>query len=134
MYRYYTRMHKNSSLNNVKIPHMDVHTLKPPSNIPFFHKQYKLTLNTYKSLFMIFHCANLKSSDTNIPVILSKTILEQVTCIKFLGVIIDNKLTFERHIVYTKNKISKGLGIITKVLEQRNFAKVIQCFCFPILN
>ena len=65
----------------------------------------KLTLNTSKSHFMIFHRAKLKSSDTNIPVILSNTILEQVTFIKFLGVIIDNKLTFERHIVYTKNKI-----------------------------
>ena len=68
---------------------------------------------------MIFHRAKLKYSDTNIPVIpgnraMSNTILEQVTFIKFLGVIIDNKLTFERHIVYTKNTISKGLGIITK--------------------
>ena len=74
----------------------------------------KLTINTSKSHFMMFHCAKLKSLGTNIPVILSNTILEQVTFIKFLGVIIDNKLTFERHIVYTKNKICKGLGIITK--------------------
>ena len=53
---------------------------------------------------MSLHRAKLKSSDTNIPVILSNTILEQVTFIKFLGVITDNKLTFERHIVYTKIK------------------------------
>ena len=44
----------------------------------------KLTLNTSKSHFMIFHRAKLKSSDTKIPVILSNTILEQVTFIKFL--------------------------------------------------
>ena len=44
----------------------------------------KLTLNTSKSHFMIFHRAELKSSDTKIPVILSNTILEQVTFIKFL--------------------------------------------------
>ena len=67
---------------------------------------------------MIFHRAILKSSETNIPVILSNSILEQVTFIKFLGVIIDNKLTFERHIVCFKNKISKGLGIIIK---ERNY-------------
>ena len=44
----------------------------------------KLILNTFKSHFMIFHCAKLKASDTNIPVILSNTILEQVTFIKYL--------------------------------------------------
>ena len=72
----------------------------------------KLTLNSSKSHFMIFHRARPKNSDTNIPIILSNTNLEQVTFTKFLGVIID--VTFERHIVYTKNKISKGLGIIIK--------------------
>ena len=83
------------------------------AKLTFWLSANKLTLNTSKSHFMIFHRAKLKSSDTKIPVILSNTILEQVTFIKFLGVIIDNKLTFERHIVYTKNKISKGLGIIS---------------------
>ena len=55
---------------------------------------------------MIFHRATLKSADTNIPVILSNTILGQVTFINLLGVIIhvDNNLTFERHRVYTRNK------------------------------
>ena len=79
----------------------------------------KLTLNTSKSHFMIFHRAKLKSSDTKIPVILSNTILEQVTFIKFLGVIIDNKLTFECHIVYTKNKISKGLALWDTAYDMR---------------
>ena len=88
---------------------------------------------------MIFHRAKLKSSDTNIPVpvILSNTILEQVTFIKFLGVIIDNKLTFERHIVYTKNKISKGLGIITKArkyLNRETLLKLYNAFVFPYLT
>ena len=97
----------------------------------------KLTLNTSKSHFMIIHRAKLKSSDTKIPVILSNTILEQVTFIKFLGVIIDNKLTFERHIVYTKNKISKGLGIITKArkyLNRETLLKLYNAFVFPYLT
>ena len=97
----------------------------------------KLTLNTSKSHFMTFHRAKLKSSDTKIPVILSNTILEQVTFIKFLGVIIDNKLTFERHIVYTKNKISKGLGIITKArkyLNRETLLRLYNAFVFPYLT
>ena len=63
--------------------------------------------------FMTFHRAQLKSSDTNIHVFLSNIILEQVTFNNFFAVIIDNNLPFERHQVYSKNTISKGLGILT---------------------
>ena len=85
---------------------------------------------------MILHHAKLKSSDTNIPYLLSYIILEQVTFIKFLGVIIDNKLTFESHIVYIKNKISKGLGIITKARKHLNRETLLKLYSafFPILN
>ena len=96
----------------------------------------KVNLNTSKSHFMIFHLIKLESSDTNIPVILTNTILEQVTFIKFLGVLIDNKLTFEHHIVYIK--ISKGLGIITKARKYLNRDTLLKLYnaymCFPILN
>ena len=84
---------------------------------------YKLTLNSSKSHFMIFHRARLKKTDTNIPIILNNTNLEQV--------IIDDKLTFERHIVYTKNKIFKGLGIIIKAqkyLNRESLLKLYNCF------
>ena len=91
----------------------------------------KLTLNSSKSHFMIFHRARPKKTDTNIPIILNNTNLEQVTFTKFLGVIIDDKSTFECHIVYTKNKISKGLGIIIKA---RKYMKLYNCFVFPYLT
>ena len=39
---------------------------------------------------------------------------------KFLGVIIDDKLSFSRHISYIKNKISKGMGIIIKARKYLN--------------
>ena len=97
----------------------------------------KLTLNSSKSHFMIFHRARLKKTDTNIPIILNNTNLEQVTFTKFLSVIIDDKLTFERYIVYTKNKISKGLGIIIKArkyLNRESLLKLYNCFVFPYLT
>ena len=53
-------------------------------------------------------------------IVLNNTNLEQVTFTKFLGVIIDDKLSFKRYIVYTKNKISKGLGIIIKARKYLN--------------
>ena len=39
----------------------------------------KLTLNSSKSHFMIFHRARLKKTDINIPIILNNTNLEQLT-------------------------------------------------------
>ena len=34
--------------------------------------------------------------------------------IKYLGVIIDNKITWIPHITYVKDKVSKGIGIFYK--------------------
>ena len=65
----------------------------------------KLTLNIEKSHYVIFHRARLKQSNINIT--LSNISLERVTFTKFLGVIIDEKLSFTRHISYIKNKIQK---------------------------
>ena len=67
----------------------------------------KLTLNIEKSHYVIFHRARLKQSNINIT--LSNISLERVTFTKFLGVIIDEKLSFTSHISYIKNKISKAI-------------------------
>ena len=40
--------------------------------------------------------------------------IERVTETKFLGVILDHKLTFKSHIDYISNKIAKCIGIISK--------------------
>ena len=41
-------------------------------------------------------------------------VVTQVSCSKFLGIIIDNKLNRNSHIAYIKNKIAKGMGILLK--------------------
>ena len=41
--------------------------------------------------------------------------LVKVNNIKFIGVIIDSKLNWSDHITYIKNKISKSIGILTKI-------------------
>ena len=86
---------------------------------------------------MIFPGARLKKADISIPIILNNTDLEQVTFTKFLDVITDDKLTFERHIVYTKKKISKGLGIIIKTrkyLNRESLLKLYNSYVFPYLT
>ena len=95
----------------------------------------KLTLNIEKSHYVIFHRARLKQS--NINIILSSISLERVTFTKFLGVIIDEKLSFTRHISYIKKKISKAMGIFIKArkyLNKKSLVNLYHSFVFPYLT
>ena len=68
---------------------------------------------------------------------LSNISLERVTFTKFLGVIIDEKLSFTRHISYIKNKISKAMGIIIKArkyLNKKSLVNLYHSFVFPYLT
>ena len=68
----------------------------------------KLSINVFKSHYMVFHRSRWKINKGNI--LLDTTILSQVTFTKFLGVILDNKLKWTHNISYIQNKISKGMG------------------------
>ena len=50
-------------------------------------------------------------------VIIENEKINEVRSFKFLGVIIDNKLTWQDHIYYIKNKIAKSMGIIYKIIK-----------------
>ena len=67
---------------------------------------------------MIFHRARIKTN--SITIALVKSALKHVTFPKFIGVIIDDKLKFDNHISYIKNKISKCLGILIKARKYLN--------------
>ena len=62
---------------------------------------------------MVFHRASIKTP--YIEVVMQNKSINCVTSTKFLGVIIDNKLKWNKHITYFKNKISKAIGILYKV-------------------
>ena len=71
----------------------------------------KLTRNVDKSSFLHFAVGAKKKiclSMDNAP-------LNEKTCSKYLGVLIDNKLNWKSHISQTNFKISKGLSIITSL-------------------
>ena len=73
----------------------------------------KLSVNVNKTEYMVFRSlrkhipgdASLKINGKAVKSVLAK---------KFLGVILDHKLSWCEHIQYIKNKISKGIGILCK--------------------
>jgi hypothetical protein len=93
----------------------------------------RLSINIKKCHFMFFsphdvlHDSNVKISDVNI---------DEVYHTKFLGVTIDNKLSWKNHITYIKSKISKGLGILYRArrfLDNKSLKTLYYSFIYPYL-
>ena len=64
------------------------------------------------------------------------SIINRVNGIKYLGVIIDHKLNWIKHIAYVKNKISKGVGILFRarhILCRRSLINLYYSFVYPYL-
>ena len=94
----------------------------------------KLMINVKKTHYMVFHRAKIKTLGTD--VIMQNTSIQCVKSTKFLGVIIDNKLRWNDHITYVKNKISKSLGILYKIrryLDNTTLTNMYYSFVFPYL-
>jgi len=74
----------------------------------------KLSLNIKKTNFIIF-CRKCIPDHVNITICINNVNLERVKYVKFLGVLIDEKLNWKEHVNYIKTKVSKGIGIICRV-------------------
>ncbi len=77
----------------------------------------KLTLNTKKTKFMIFGTKTRLKTTGDAPIILNGDVIERVREFKYLGVILDETLSFDSHIQYIHNKASRKMGAIKKLRE-----------------
>ena len=73
----------------------------------------KLSLNVAKTNYMIFTPPRYKIT-SSCKVMINDTLISKVNNIKFLGVVIDSKLTWNDHVQHIKIKMSKAIGIICK--------------------
>ena len=72
-------------------------------------KVNKLSLNITKTNFMIFH-PRQKKVNVNVPLTLENTVIKQVTETKFLGVLIDQHLSWKPHIDFVSKKNLEKCG------------------------
>ena len=77
----------------------------------------KLSLNTEKSNFVLFHPPQKKANFSMNLKICGKEI-KQKKSIKYLGVLMDGHLNWKDHVHELSKKISRGIGILLKL---RNF-------------
>ena len=90
----------------------------------------KLTLNLNKTKFIIF---GNRTYNTQKRLTIDNIEIERVNEIKFLGVIIDSKLSWKSHIQYITAKIAKSIAILHKVKHLINQSSLYTLYCSFIL-
>ena len=99
-------------------------------------KVNKLSLNLTKTNFMIFY-PRQKKVNVNVPLTLENTVIKQVMETKFLGVLIDQHLSWKSHIDFVSKKISKSVGIIAKArfyLSSQTLMNLHYSLVYPFLT
>ena len=72
----------------------------------------RLALNISKTNFVIFR-SQQKKVDYNVTLIMNRKAIEQKKFVKYLGLLVDEHLTWEEHLAGISKKISRSIGIIT---------------------
>ena len=75
----------------------------------------KLSLNVGKSKLLIFSLCDRTNIIKDINLSINNEKLKIVDMAKYLGVIIDNKLNWNEHIKAINLKLSKGIGLLSKI-------------------
>ena len=80
-------------LSIIKILNHELHMLST------WLKANKLSLNTDKTYYMIVHRARIKLPDTDYPIIMNNSSLSNIKNHKYLGVILDRKMSWIQHLM-----------------------------------
>ena len=66
-------------------------------------------------------------------VYIDNIVIERVNCNKFLGVIIDSKLSWSDHVSYIRHKMSKNLSLMYRVKWLLNHSALYMIYCTLVL-
>lgn len=97
-------------------------------------KANKLSLNLLKTNYMLF--SNIID---NLPgnIVLDNTVIQKVSSTKFLGIIVDDKLSWKLHVDNVCKIISRNIGILNKVklfFPSRILLNLYSTLVLPYLN
>ena len=98
-------------------------------------KANKLSLNIAKTNYILFH-PKQKSTISNTTITLDNVSVKRVEETKFLGVLVDQHLSWKSHISYVAKKISKTIGIISKsrfYLSRKSLLSLYYTLVYPYL-
>ena len=96
----------------------------------------RLALNVSKTNFVIFR-SKQKQLNHNVVLILNRKALIQKDHVKYLGILMDQHLTWNYQISHVSKKISRGVGILSKLrhfLSNDLLCNVYYCLVYSYLN
>ena len=94
----------------------------------------RLSLNISKTNYMIFS-NRLKNTDLKIEI--CNTSINRVNVTRFLGVLIDDRLTWKRQISYVNSKVSKSMFLLNRAKHVLNYDALLtlyNCIVLPYLT
>ena len=97
-------------------------------------KVNKLSLNIKKTHFMCFSAKN--KSRPGISLQIDREAIAEVNKSKFLGVVVDNKLSWKDHISFVCRKVARDIGVIIKarkVLHNESLKCLYYSFMYPYM-
>ena len=99
----------------------------------------KLSLNVGKTKFSLFHKSGKKYSiPSHLPTLKIKNHdVERVNTMKFLGVLLDDNLSWKEHIKYLENKIAKNIGLMYRAkpfLDKESLLALYYSYIHSYLN
>ena len=94
----------------------------------------KLTINTDKSNFIIFHNRYNLENIEEYHIKLGNTELDQVKCTKFLGIKIDENLNWKSHMEFILSKTRHNLGVVCKISPFINKDALYQLYFALIMS
>ena len=105
--------------NAIVLSDTDIKRLEHTLNTELIHVSNwlianKLSLNVGKSNVLLFRRSN-KQPPPPINITINGLPVDEKEHAKYLGIIIDNKLTFKKHIDHVKSRLVKGCAILTMV-------------------
>ena len=102
-------------------------------------KTNKLSLNANKTKWCLFYSSSKKRSlpDKLTDLWIDNILIERKTNIRFLGVLIDENLSWKHHIKNVRSKVFKSIGILYRTrdfIDKRNLYKLYYAFIHSYLN
>ena len=99
-------------------------------NLSMWFMANRLSLNVKKTSYMVF---GRKGKNCNFKLSINGTNIDRVELTKFLGVHIDENLTWKKHTSEMSSKISKSIGIINKVKSVLSY-KLLKMLYFSMIH
>ena len=90
----------------------------------------RLALNVSKTNFVIFSASNKPLQP--VTILINRQAIEQKDSVKYLGVLIDSKLTFKQHITAISKKVSRATGMMYKLRPFVN-KKILQMTYYTLV-